>query len=362
MYNLVLTDRSFTPQAELKNVSDLTFFRGINKLATLGFKVRLDNNQVNRLTSCDGYIKAYRKGTLVFYGPIVSSEETADHDAQAVAINCADAGWILTHRIGGYPTAAMWTAATARHTIAKALIDGTNGTPGETGISTTAYTLSSGSSITYKFGPYANIMSGIQELGGALDGFDWIMRPIDNWANGASTGVKIAGFQAATVIGAAKPNAVFEYGPGTRSNVLGYTITTTRDQQADLVYHVSSTDPTDVKTSTTGAAAIATWGYLQDVVSSEITDGTYRQKLVDEHATVRGNPRTLIKMVPHIDPGAFGRVPDPFVDYDAGDTVTFRAIHSGQVRFSGLVRVYGITASMESTGFERVELTLEDDS
>lgn len=361
MYSLVLTDLAYTPQAELRNVSDLTFFRGINKLATLSFKVRLDNSQVNRLTACTGYIKLYRKGTLVFFGPIVSAEETADHDAQAVAVNCADAGWVLAHRIcGRSATGQVYSTVTARSAIAKDLIDIAN-TAGETGISTTAYTLTSGSSITYKAGPYANLLATIQELGGALDGFDWLVRPIENWVNGASTGAKVGGFQASTIIGVTQANAVFEYGVGTRSNVLGYTITTSRDQQANMVFHVSGSDPSDVKTGT-DAAAQTTWGILMDVVSADLTDATMRQKLVDEHAAVRGNPRTIVKMIPHIDPGAFGRVPDPFVDYDAGDTVTFRAIHAGQVRFSGLLRVYGITATMENSGFERVELTLQDDS
>lgn len=361
MYSVVLTDRSYTPQAELRNVSDLTFFRGVNKLATCGFKVQLDSDQVDRLTACDGFIKLYRKGSLVFYGPIVSAEESADHDTQAVAINCADAGWALGHRVGGKSTTGdIWSAVTPRHTIAQTLIDNQN-TFSETGISTSAYVLSSGSSITYKFGPYGLVLPGIQELGGALDGFDWLMRPVENWVNGAVTGAKIAGFQAQSIIGAEQDNVVFEYGIGTRSNVLAYTITTTRDQQANQVFHVNPNDASDVKTGD-NAAAEAYWGYLQDIVSSDITDAAMRQSLVDEHASVRGNPRTLIQMTPHIDPGALGRVPEPFVEYDAGDTITFRAAHAGRVRFAGLVRVYGITATLENTGFERIELTLEDDS
>lgn len=357
-YNLVLTDRAYTPVAELRNVADLTYFRGLSKLATCSFKVKLNNPQIARLAACDGFIKVFRKGILQFVGPIVTAQESTDREAQSLAVNCADQGWVLAHRIAGKSaTGTLWTTVTARHTIAKALIDQAN-TDGETGVNTGAYTLTSGSSITYKAGPYVNLMTAVTELGAALDGFDWLMRPIDNWVNGALAGSKVAGFQAQTLIGSTRPTVVFEYGPGTRSNVLAYNITTTRDQQADVVYYASSSD---VVTGTNATAQTA-WGLLEDVVQGEITDATMRQKVVNEHVTVRGTPRTLVSMTPHIDPGALGRVPEPFVEYDVGDTITFRAINQKIVRFSGALRVYGITATVENTGFERIELTLEDDS
>lgn len=358
MYDIVITDRSHVPQGHVLGASEFQFFRGLGKLSTVSFKVGLDNVHEERLASLDGFIKVYRSGTLAYVGPIISSEETADREARSVAITSADVGWNLSKRVAGRSaTGTLWTTATPRHTIAKALVDAANA-DAETGVDTSFYTYSSGSSITHKV-QYANLLASIQDLGSALDGFDWLIRPRENWVNGALSTAKIGRLQIASVIGTTQPNAVFEYGMDTRSNVVTYTLSRTRDQQANVVYHVGS-NPADVKTGT-NAAALAAWGRMADVVSGEFTDAGFRQSLVDEHVNVRGNPRVLIRFTPHIDPGELGRVPQPFVDYDVGDTVTFRAVHSGRVRFAGLVRVYGIRITIDPAGFERVELVVEDE-
>lgn len=357
MYEIVLTDRSFVPQGTLTQVSQFQFFRGLNKLATVSFRVPLENVHEERLATLDGYIKVYRTGALVYVGPIVSAEETADRETRSLAVTSADGAWILGKRVAGRSaTGTLWTTATGRHVIAKALVDAAN-TDAETGVDTAFYTYSSGSAITHKV-QYANLLAAIQDLSNALDGFDWLARPRENWVNGALSGSKIANLQIATLIGTTQSNAVFEYGAGTRSNVLGYTLTRTRDQQANIVYHM--TDPGNVVTGTNGAA-LTDWGRMADVISGEFSDTAMRQSLVDEHVRVRGNPRVLIRFTPHIDPGVEGHVPQPFVDYDVGDTVTFRAVHAGVVRFAGTVRVYGIRVNIDPAGFERVELVVEDE-
>ena len=358
MYDIVLTDRAHTPVAQLTEAASIQYFRSLSKLATCSFQIPLNNAHSERLAAVDGHIKVYRKGALLFVGPIITAEENAERETRSVAVTAADAGWYLGKRVSGKAqTGALWTTATARHTIAKSLVDSAN-SAGETGIDTTFYTWSSGSAITYKAGPYGNMLSNIQELGAALDGYDWFMFPRENWVDGAVANQKIGTMNVQTLIGGAKPNVVFEYGTNTRSNVLSYTKTTTRDGQANTVFHLSASN--DVKSGFNSAAYTA-WGLLEDVVSGEFTDATMRQNLVDKHAVVRGNPRTLVKMTPHIDPGDVGHVPEPFVDYDIGDTITFRAIAENIVRFSGTLRVYGIRSSIDPAGFERVELVLEDE-
>jgi hypothetical protein len=359
MYNVVLTDRSWVPQGEVTNFSSFNFFRGLNKLATVAFTVRLDNAHVDRLSATDGNIKVYRNSSLIFHGPIVSAEEAAESESQTLAITAADIGWMLGHRVVGKSAAGtLTTVATDRSLIAKTMIDAVNATA-ETGLSTAAYTFSAGSAITHKYGPYALALPVLQELGGALDGFDWIVNPVENWVNGSASGVKVGAINMQTVIGSNRPSAVFEYGVGTRSNVLNYGLTTTRDQQANQVYHFLP-DSSTVSTGT-DATAITDWGLLEDVAAGDFTDATYRQKLVDEHVRVRKYPRTLVRMTPHIDPGVTGRLPQPLVDYDAGDTITARFVHNRKVRFAGFLRVFGIRISLDN-GFERVELTLEDDT
>jgi hypothetical protein len=360
MYGLVLANSTLVPQGEVRNFGGFQFTRAISKLAIAKFRVRLDNDLANSLASAERYIKVYRSGALVLFGPIISAEEVADRSEQTIEVTCADMGWFLTRRLAGKSASGhLFTVATGRAAIAKTLIDTAN-SESDTRLSTASYAHTAGSSITYKAGPYRPVLECVQELAGALDGFDWRVHPIENWVNGASITTNAGAIEMKTVIGAAKPNAVFEYGPATRANVLSYGKTRTRDQQANRVFHLR--DGSNVVTGN-NAAAQAAWDLMEDVAAGDITDGTFRQKLVDEHVAVRGYPRDLVRMTPHIDPGTAGHVPQPFVDYDIGDTITFRSVVNGQVRFAGSLRVYGITINVDQeTGFERVTLLLEDEA
>jgi hypothetical protein len=358
MYKIVLTDLSYTPVAELRNVGGVTFTRALSKLAPFKFRVRLDHYEADRLAACEGYIKVYRNGVLLFFGPIITAEEVAEREVQTIALTCADIGWMLIHRLGGKSmTGTQWTSVTDRAVIAKSLIDTTN-TENETGIQTLT-TPTSGEAITYKAGPYRHIMPMIQELGNALDGFDWRIVPLENWANGAVTSQKIGRFDSYEIIGTAQTNAVFEYGTGTRSNVLSYSKTRTRDTQATRVYHVSDYNALTAQNTT----ATTQWKLMEDAIAVDITDTAMRNGLLSEHVRVRANPRDLIRLTPHIDPGVTGRLPVPFTDYDIGDTIEARLSHNNVIRFAGALRVYGITATIEENSqFERIDLILEEES
>lgn len=361
MYKLVLTNSALTPVGEIKNFGNFTFTRPLNKLATCSFSVRPDNARAQELSEAQRYVKVYRKGTLVFVGPIVTAEEVVERATQTITVNCADAGWFLTKRLAGKSaTGTLYNTATARHTIAQAIIDAEN-SASSTRVDTEAYAPhTSGSAITYKVGPYRPILEVVQELANSLNGFDWRIHPFESWSGGALVAGYAGAIQMDTLIGTSRPNAIFEYGISTRSNVLGYTKTRTRDTQATRVYHPHGTEAARMKEDGTATDA---WDLMEDTISADLTDTAMRDSLLDEHISVRKYPRDLIKMTPHIDPGVTGRLPQPFVDYDIGDTVTFRAVVNKTVRFAGNVRVYSINISVDQeTGFERVTLILEDDS
>jgi hypothetical protein len=361
-WRAVLTDRTYKPQGELYNLTGLQYQRSLNKLATCSFTARMDNQHINRLADADGFVKLYRDTALQYVGPIITAEQTVDNSNQSIAVTSADIGWVLTKRLAGKSsTGTVYSSATNVAAIAKAEIDATN-TMAETGLSTTVVSLTAGSARTYTAGPYRPILEIVQELGAALNGFDWVIRPVENWANGAVSGQKVGYLDAQTLLGQNRPTAVFEYGEDTRNNVLSFVRTRTRDYQANRVFHLR-TDASDVL-SRNNTGAQATWGILEDVINQyDISDANMRNDLLDEHVTIRGNPRDIIRLTPHIDPGVTGRLPLPFVDYDIGDIVTARIVTGNQVRFAGQIRVYGINISVEdATGFERVELVLEDDS
>lgn len=362
-WRAVLTNSAYKPLDELMTANGVTFSRSINKLATASFVVPFTAKNFQVMADLEGFIKLYRGTSLKFFGPLITSEETAEREAQSMALTAADCGWILNKRLAGKSQAGQqFTTATNVAAISKTLIDAAN-TEAETGIKTDTVTLTAGSSRTYTAGPYRPVLQSVQELGSALDGYDWRFVPIENWVNGAVSGTKIGYFDAQTLIGVDNKLSVFEYGPNTRSNIVGYAKTTTRDGQATRVYLPNSTF-LNVAGPATNTAAEAIWGRTEDVLSlPDITDATMRTQIVTEHTTVRGYPRRIIRITPHIDPGVTGRVPQPFVDYDVGDTVYAKIIANGSTRFQGAARVYGINVNIEAaTGFERVELVLEDDS
>lgn len=360
VWTAVLTDMSYKPLGGLRTTGSLTYSRTLNKLATCSFQIALNDAMSFTLASTAAFIKLYRGTTLRYFGPIVTAEETIEPNGKSIAATSAD-GWILQKRLAGKSsTGQIFSVATDVAQIAKSLIDTTN-TMAETGISTTTVTMSAGSSRTYTAGPYRFILEIVQELGSALDGFDWRFVPIENWVNGAVSGTKFAYLHAVPLIGSNQPTAIFEYGLNTRSNVLDYHKTTSRDGQANLVFLAGQDFVAPVSAS--DATAQATWGVQEDILSlGDLTDATMRSQIAAEHVAVRSYPRNIIKITPHIDPGDTGRLPQPFVDYDIGDTITARIVDNNQVRFAGLLRVYGINVTVDEQGFERIELVTEDEA
>jgi hypothetical protein len=363
-WRAVITNSAYKPLGEIYSADGISFSRSLNKLATVSFNVPFTVPNFQTMADLAGYVKLYRNTSLQFFGPLITSEETADREKTSMALTAADAGWILQKRLAGKSsTGQQFTTATNVAAISKTLID-TENTAAETGIKTDAVTLTAGSARTYTAGPYRPVLQCIAELGSALDGFDWRFVPIENWVNGAVSGSKIGYFDAQTLIGVDNKVTVFEYGAGTRTNVYGYSFNRSRDGQATRVYLPNGDFSIVAGPATNTAAEAAGWGRLEDVLSlPDITDSTMQGQIVAEHTAVRGYPRQIIKITPHIDPGVTGRVPQPFVDYNVGDTVYAKIIAQGTTRFQGAVRVYGINVSIEAeTGFERVELILEDES
>lgn len=362
-WRAVLTNSAYKPLDEVTVAGGITFSSSINKLATASFVVPFTARNFQVMADLEGYIKLYRNTSLRFFGPLITSQETAERETQSMAMTAADCGWVLTKRLAGKSmTGTQFTTATNVAAISKSLIDTAN-TEAETGIKTDTVTLTAGSARTFTAGPYRPVLPCVQELGSALDGFDWRFVPIENWVNGAVSGTKIGYFDAQTLIGVDNKTSVFEYGPNTRSNIMSYSKATTRDGQATRVY-LPDQNFSNVTGPATNTAAEAIWGVTEDVLSlPDITDATMRTQIVTEHTTVRGYPRRILSLTPHIDPAVAGRVPQPFVDYNVGDTIYAKIVANGSIRFLGAARVYGINVNIEAeTGFERVELILEDEA
>ena len=388
-WRFVLTDTNFVPVGEVLNASERSVTLGLNRIDAASFKIRLDNPLADPLRFLNGYLKAYRNGTLMFYGPLVTAEETVDDSGAYVTVNAAGVGWILTKRFAGklqdvaYQT---WTTTDRAVIIAEyisdildrewrpflAPLDPTDVRDfrlyGDTYIDVATLPVSAASSITYTVPPFKPFMDLLNELSAGLGGFEWRIKPRENWIAGALAGVKIGNFTAAPIIGSDKPGAVFEMGVG-RANISSYTRSLSRDGQANRIYHLINNspiepDPANPKPPVTQESVtvdtLADWGIMEDIAQADLYDRTMRQQLVDEHGRVRQLPRSTIVFAPTADYGD-GRMPEYGVEYDIGDTVRARARYGGIDRFNASFRVWGIQFVVNEFGVETPNLTLSEE-
>lgn len=388
-WRFVLTDTNFVPVGEVINASERSVTLGLSRIDAASFKIRLDNPLADPLRFLSGYLKAYRDGTLMFYGPLVGAEETVNDDGAYVTVNAAGVGWFLNKRLAGKrqdsPGYQTWTA-TDRATIIgqyisdildiefKPFLAPLNPRDirdfrlyGNTYIDVATLPMTSASAITYTVPPYKPFMELVNELSAGLGGFEWRIMPRENWVAGAVSGIKIGNMTSAPVLGQSRPGAVFEFGIG-RTNITGYTRSLNREGQANRVYHLLSTGPLEpnpaqtppVTQDSVTSATLADWGIMEDIAQADLVDRTMRQQLVDEHGRVRQTPRSTIVFTPAADYGD-GRMPEFGVEYDVGDTVRARARYGGIDRFNAAFRVWGVQFNINEFGVETPVLTLSEE-
>lgn len=354
MWSFIFTDLSTTPIGEVLNATERDVSLPLNRLTSCAFKLRLDNPLANQIATTEGFIKAYRNGQLVHFGPIISAEEVADTGAATLAVNSMGAAWILGKRLAN----TTFSSATDRAQMIKTLIDSTN-VSRDTGISTSGLPISAASAITYEAGPYRPILDIISELATSIDGFDWSFVPVENFAPGGITSNIIARFTAAPVFGEDRPEAVFEYGTGLR-NISSYKSTVVRDTQANRVYHIVPTEENPLSPVVYAEDLVSQdkWGLVADVAQANLISASSRTALTQDHVAVRKEPRRLIEFLPHIDPASTGRLPQYGIDYGLGDTVQARIVYDGSIRLNASVRVWGVSFAIDNEGIEKVTLQL----
>jgi len=191
---------------------------------------------------------------------------------------------------------------------------------------------------------------------------------ISGWDHIPPTGrPRIAGFWPVnTLWGNYGPEAhqVFEFGVP-RGNVASYTFNVDRQQVANnvLVPRVGWPEPGRVGTT---AAAVATsaesktaMGMRYDawVDPGEIQLTAQRQFLADNHRNLRAGPRRIINFTPVVNAEL-----QPWVDYDVGDFVRFRAFNGTQLRYDLVVRIYNITANLDAQGNESITVSTSQEA
>lgn len=157
---------------------------------------------------------------------------------------------------------------------------------------------------------------------------------------------------------------IFEYG-SRNGNVANYTFNVDRQQVANRVYvpRVGFPEPGRVGApaliTSDDATSQAAMGSRYDawIDPAEIELVPQRQALADFHVGLRSGPRRIVSFVPTTNAEI-----EPWVDYDLGDFVRFRALDGDTIRLDVIVRIYGITATLDNNGNESITLTTSEEA
>lgn len=173
-----------------------------------------------------------------------------------------------------------------------------------------------------------------------IQGLDFELVPIEYAAG------KVATLNVDDSLGTDRPEAIFEYGSGSRS-AKSYKRAISREGIVNLAYSLG--DSVRVAFDIESQAAR---GLFEEVIASDVVDPGLRQVLVNDHVRVRKVPREIITFEPSTNAPVYG------TDYVVGDTVRARAKFNDVARFNVTVRVYGIELNIDEEGKEVLVPTL----
>lgn len=361
----VATDLAGVSVGEILNAKDKRASVGLNRMSVGSFKVRLDNPLADQLLACEALIKVYLDGTLLVTANVTQAEEVgsgSEGQEKSVAVNFAGPLWRLNRRIIGIASA-VYLSGTPLAPLDKSvlmgnIIDYLNGVA-YTGLDKGTITnVGSTSFLEYS---YKKALEALTELAQGVSAPDFRVRASEPAA--VAGGVRMGYFDVAPAFGAAKNDAVFEYGIG-RHNVADYKRQVSLDGMANAIYLpvTDVNEPTQTEIVVTDATSIAKWGRVNDVLQSDLRTQALRQQFADEHLRVRKNPRQIITFQPtRDDPVRPGRVPQYGTDFTIGDTLPFRAVQNGVVRVNAQFRLYNIDLSANDQGEVMPSFTLITD-
>lgn len=387
-WDLVATTRGGIPLGEIRQASGRGFRKSLNRGRSVRGTVRTNNSLAGNIRQGDvTLVKAYddRAGAkaLRHYGPVIGSEKAVDENGKGtVNFTSSDPLWrLLSRYIGKSLTGASFGSAGAlvdRGDVAALIINALNRgdlpggpiytTKDDTGIRAGNIVPSSAS----YFGPWRwyPAASALAQLFAGIDSPDMDLVPTEPTAD--ADGVQIAALNIAPSIGQLRLDAAFEFGAG-RKNVKTFNEVSDSSTAANDIAHLPSGYPenaTQQVIEKTDPDSIAARGLREDVLTEEVLTDALRTALVDDHLAVRKVPRRTITFTVIRDPDPFDtplaerRVPRPFLDYDVGDIVPFRATELVEVVDPNTQLVTGYVESKTIDAFFRVftiDIDIADD-
>lgn len=372
-WQFILTDLAGTQIGEITQAAERTITLPLNRIPTASFQIPLWHPLASTVLGLNCLLKVYRRdnvtgtNTLVFHGPLMSAEEAATDTQQTIAATATSPMWRLTKRFIGTTKAGILFGNPGTvdppvdptlidlGTIAQSILTTVNGL-GFTGIANGTTTASTNG--VYGTLWLKNAAEAIAELSAGLNSFDYEIAPQE--PSGAGAVPQIGVLNCIPLIGASKPDAIFEYGTP-RGNVSSYN--RKRDYEnlmnAGIISLQGWPDGTtqDVLTRTDDTS-IGIVGRYEDVVSDAgVLDDALRYSLLDAHLAARAYAREIVTFTV-----SQNARPAPFTDYIVGDTVRGRAVVRGSLRFDAMFRIWGITFKIDQNGNEALDLQLVQDS
>lgn len=350
-WKFALETFSGTKIGEVLDAPERQVVRSLSSPSTASFKVLVTNNLLDDILALDLNLLCYRNGALTFHGPIITSQLAAEDATATPSVVCtaADPSWRFDRRVSGKSATGTLFSGTDRLTIAESLI-GTANSDGETGVQTLGQTC--GSTAVYIAGPYKKLSECIADMGNTLSGFDWYIDPIEYSAG------KIGQFRAAAVVGLSRPGAVFDYQGRGNARVPNYMRGI--DTLTNKVYSVPDDGPTSglgVLSQSDAASQTARGLYEEVVDTSNVTNSTLRDAILNDHILYRKNPRQVLQFSPDFSDYT-GRVPEWGVDYGLGDLVRARVLYNKATLVDGNVRLYKMQFDIDANSRETLTPTV----
>lgn len=295
--------------------------------------------------------------TIRFAGVVWNLQDVGDEASAWTTISAYSPMQRLSARYTGLDTADRVGDGGA---LAKALVDATNAL-GPTGIATSGYgnvfETTPTRSVRYE---RKEIGAALIELAGAYNGFDFDFVPIHQPAgteNGTLVAMHVYGRK-----GANRENAVFAYAKSPHNVArIERLIDPSIVANAISGFGGALAGADGISSSAGSATSLADFGRYEAIeVESDVVTQSFLDALMAEEAVLRARPRDMVKISPATsettaDGTRRGRVPEPWRDFEIGDTVQVWAGEKLRGGFVALQRVYGFGLTVDDLGVERLD-------
>lgn len=355
-----MCSRTGEPVGEALTAADRELNFQVNGVHTARVVLPLTDAQAGSLTPSANpaaRLKVYRERTaaevaldptltreLVFYGSLPPQNVRENAREDRVEAVFADPRWVLAQR---FTLGTETYTAQDQGTILWGLVDTQNTrSGGDTFLTQGAISTGTVRTVAYD---RRRVADAIGEMVKFIDGPDVDVTFNDGWATSGST--NMGTFNVYARQGSTRDNATFTYGHQIGSNVQNIR----RDYRETVTYAtvIGSDSGSAPISASSGSPSTSPYGVLEFFTSlSDFTTAAFMQFYASGVVQALQTPREVITVE-----GPTVEAPQPFVDYELGDTVFVSCRKGGMVFTDRALRVHGINVKLSQNGTEDTTLT-----